>query len=94
MAPRTAQCLQNGMHAQGLDWREPQANACNAGLNPIQNLFYDGINVNPLEVLFIKVISQRPNMPPYNAATNCKSAADRDMGYTTKVPLHFAFHSH
>ena len=40
---------------QGLDWRDPAVPACNAGLNPIQEGFYDGINVNPLEVLFIKV---------------------------------------
>lgn len=46
------------VHVQGLDWRDPQGNACNAGLNPIQNLFYDGINVDPLEVLFIKVASR------------------------------------
>lgn len=40
---------------QGLDWRDPSLPACNAGLNPIQEGFYDGIDVNPLEVLFIKV---------------------------------------
>ncbi|KAK9808001.1 hypothetical protein WJX73_002333 [Symbiochloris irregularis] len=40
---------------QGLDWRDSQSNACNGGLNPIQWGFYDGIDVNPLEVLFIKV---------------------------------------
>ena len=40
---------------QGLDWRDPALPACNAGLNPIQEGFYDGIDVNPLEVLFIKV---------------------------------------
>ena len=28
---------------------------CNAGRNPIQEAFYDGVNVDPLEVLFVKV---------------------------------------
>ncbi|KAK9817964.1 hypothetical protein WJX72_005006 [[Myrmecia] bisecta] len=40
---------------QGLDWRDSRASACNANFNPVQQSFYDGINVDPLEVLFIKV---------------------------------------
>ena len=40
---------------QGLDWYALKALACNNGQNPIQNSFYDGINVDPLEVMFIKV---------------------------------------
>ena len=40
---------------QGLDWRDPEAAGCNANYNPIQEGFYDGIDVNPLEVLFVKV---------------------------------------
>lgn len=40
---------------QGIDWRDKRARGCNAGRNPIQDSFYDGINVDPLEVLFVKV---------------------------------------
>lgn len=40
---------------QGIDWRDKRAKGCNAGRNPIQESFYDGINVDPLEVLFVKV---------------------------------------
>lgn len=40
---------------QGVDWRDPRAAACNGARNPIQQNFYDGINADPLEVLFIKV---------------------------------------
>lgn len=42
---------------QGVDWRDPRAGACNGVRNPIQQNFYDGINADPLEVLFIKVKS-------------------------------------
>ena len=38
-----------------MDWRDVRAAACNGGRNPIQQNFYDGINADPLEVLFIKV---------------------------------------
>lgn len=40
---------------QGIDWRDKRAVGCNAGRNPIQESFYDGVNVDPLEVLFVKV---------------------------------------
>lgn len=42
---------------QGVDWRDPavQDHACNGELNPLQPGFNDGINVEPLEVMFIKV---------------------------------------
>ena len=43
------------MLLQGVDWRDPRAAACNGARNPIQQNFYDGINADPLEVLFIKV---------------------------------------
>ena len=43
------------MWQQGVDWRDPRAAACNGARNPIQQNFYDGINADPLEVLFIKV---------------------------------------
>lgn len=46
---------------QGLDWRDAGAHLCNAQLNPIQQGLYDGISVNPLEVMFIKV--QSPGDP-------------------------------
>ena len=41
--------------AQGVDWRDPRAHGCNAGRNPIQESFYDGVNADPLEVLFVKI---------------------------------------
>jgi hypothetical protein len=43
--------------SQGVDWRDPavQDHACNGELNPLQPGFNDGINVDPLEVMFIKV---------------------------------------
>jgi len=40
---------------QGVDWRDKRAVGCNAGRNPIQESFYDGVNADPLEVLFVKV---------------------------------------
>ncbi|EFN53576.1 hypothetical protein CHLNCDRAFT_136762 [Chlorella variabilis] len=42
---------------KGVDWRDPavQDHACNGELNPLQPGFNDGINVEPLEVMFIKV---------------------------------------
>ena len=42
---------------QGVDWRDPSITrqACNGELNPLQPGFNDGINVEPLEVMFIKV---------------------------------------
>lgn len=42
---------------QGVDWRDPAVtrHACNGELNPLQPGFNDGINVEPLEVMFIKV---------------------------------------
>ena len=42
---------------QGVDWRDARTSACNGNRNPIQQDFYDGINADPLEVLFIKVKS-------------------------------------
>ena len=38
-----------------MDWRDTRTSACNGNRNPIQQDFYDGINADPLEVLFIKV---------------------------------------
>ena len=38
-----------------MDWRDPKAAGCNAGRNPIQESFYDGVNADPLEVMFVKV---------------------------------------
>jgi hypothetical protein len=42
---------------QGVDWRDPSITrrACNGELNPLQPGFNDGISVEPLEVMFIKV---------------------------------------
>jgi hypothetical protein len=42
---------------QGVNWRDPALadEACNGELNPLQPGFNDGVNVEPLEVMFIKV---------------------------------------
>lgn len=40
---------------QGVDWRDQAAWSCNAGLNPYGEKMYDGIDVNPIEVLFVKI---------------------------------------
>lgn len=40
---------------QGLDWRHPALVHCNGGSNPLQPGFNDGITVEPLEVMFVKV---------------------------------------
>jgi hypothetical protein len=63
---RVQPCVQTSSHIsaahkicpwtlQGVDWRDPRAQGCNAGRNPIQESFYDGVNADPLEVLFVKV---------------------------------------
>lgn len=51
----TLGCTQAFLWQQGVDWRDPRAAACNGARNPVQQNFYDGINVDALEVLFIKV---------------------------------------
>lgn len=38
---------------QGVDWHG--MSDCNGGINPLQLSAYDGINVDPLEVMFVKV---------------------------------------
>ena len=53
VAGHNIDCLM--LRYQGVNWRSKEALDCNAGLNPIQNNFNDGINVDPLEVMFIKV---------------------------------------
>lgn len=42
---------------QGVDWQDPLVTrrACNGELNPLQPGFNDGLSVEPLEVMFIKV---------------------------------------
>lgn len=40
---------------QGLDWRDTRNWQCNAGYNPYAEWMYDGINISPFEVMFIKV---------------------------------------
>ena len=44
-------------HPQGVDWRDPAVTrrACNGELNPLQPGFNDGVSVDPLEVMFVKV---------------------------------------
>lgn len=41
----------------GLDWRKSQSHNCNQKLNPGPQFMYDGIFLNPLETMFIKVKS-------------------------------------
>jgi len=49
---------------QGMDWSKGSSNmetiealGCNADMNPIQPGFYDGTDVDPMEVMFVKVKS-------------------------------------
>ncbi|GAB4813085.1 hypothetical protein N2152v2_000131 [Parachlorella kessleri] len=49
----TFDCLM--LRYQGLDWRDPSVAVCNGGANPLQPGFNDGITVDPLEIMFIKV---------------------------------------
>ena len=55
----SAQCIVIVIIFQGVNWRSMDALDCNAGLNPVPEGFNDGINLDPLEVLFVKV-SSRP----------------------------------
>lgn len=40
-----------------MDWRDPAVTqrACNGGLSPLQPGFNDGLSVEPMEVMFVKV---------------------------------------
>ncbi|KAK9835058.1 hypothetical protein WJX81_007588 [Elliptochloris bilobata] len=40
---------------QGIDWTDTANWNCNAGLNPYAEHTYDGVPLNPLEVMFVKV---------------------------------------
>ncbi|KAK9816513.1 hypothetical protein WJX72_001363 [[Myrmecia] bisecta] len=40
---------------QGVDWSDRSNWQCNAGLNPYAEFAYDGIELNPMEVVFVKV---------------------------------------
>lgn len=44
---------------QGINWRKLRGYvlefACNGAMNPLQPKFYDGIDIDPLEVMFVKV---------------------------------------
>lgn len=40
---------------QGVDWRNVDGHACNAGITPLGERWNDGVNLDPLEVMFIKV---------------------------------------
>mmetsp|Transcript_669 Transcript_669/g.1942 ORF Transcript_669/g.1942 Transcript_669/m.1942 type:complete len:501 (-) Transcript_669:495-1997(-) len=39
----------------GVDWRDPAFANCNAGENPYKENSFDGVSLNPLEVMFVKV---------------------------------------
>ncbi|EIE18080.1 hypothetical protein COCSUDRAFT_31853 [Coccomyxa subellipsoidea C-169] len=41
----------------GVDWRNETNWDCNAGQNPYDDFAYDGLMINPLEVLFVKIKS-------------------------------------
>lgn len=59
-------CADNGLirclcRYQGVDWRDKAQWHCNADESPYKESHYDGINVDPLEVLFVKVgLPHRP----------------------------------
>ena len=40
---------------QGVNWRDTSHWQCNGGLNPYAEWMYDGINLSPFEVIFVKV---------------------------------------
>lgn len=40
---------------QGVDWRDKATWGCNAGINPYAEYMYDGVNISPFEVMFVKV---------------------------------------
>ncbi|KAL6766934.1 hypothetical protein ACKKBG_A37960 [Auxenochlorella protothecoides x Auxenochlorella symbiontica] len=40
---------------QGVDWRDTNNWGCNAALNPYAEYMYDGINLSPFEVMFVKM---------------------------------------
>lgn len=40
---------------QGVDWRDKANWGCNAGINPYAEYMYDGVNISPFEVMFVKV---------------------------------------
>lgn len=40
---------------QGVDWRDEKNWRCNDGANPYGEYYYDGISLNPYEVVFVKV---------------------------------------
>ncbi|KAI3431515.1 hypothetical protein D9Q98_004565 [Chlorella vulgaris] len=40
---------------QGVDWRLKHNWGCNEGINPYAEYMYDGVNISPFEVMFVKV---------------------------------------
>lgn len=53
-------CLRNTLvlsRYQNLDWRDHKNWNCNANSSPYKAGHYDGIDIDPLEVLFVKVCS-------------------------------------
>ncbi len=40
-----------------MDWRKPNNHGCNARWNPSGASYYDGIDLDPLEVMFVKMKS-------------------------------------
>jgi hypothetical protein len=47
---------------QGVDWRDKRNWRCNAGYSPYAEHHYDGLSVEPLEVVFVKVKSYLLNL--------------------------------
>ncbi|CAL8465845.1 g5381 [Coccomyxa elongata] len=52
-AGHSIDCLM--LRYQGIDWTNRRSWNCNARLNPYADYAYDGIGLNPMEVLFVKV---------------------------------------
>ena len=52
--PQFAACVRARRY-QGVDWRDRRFHACNHRVSPINTRSaYDGIDIDPLEVMFIK----------------------------------------
>jgi len=65
---------------QGMDWQgnrqEIDRLGCNGDLNPIQPGFYDGTDVDPMEVMFVKVKSAfLEAVPPWPSAARARQLA-------------------
>ena len=61
---------------QGVNWQDKAQWHCNSDESPYKESHYDGINVDPLEVLFVKVGAvQTAEQPQQLARRNTSGAA-------------------